>query len=168
MREIADVRVHGTTGETPLLRFERDEAAVLQPLKGHPPFREVRDLVPGASFESARSNSRRSLPALEPTRSSLRAIMNEAMRGNPSAGRFRRRARLPSSRVGHQIQGASVNPFHATPQSRTRLKWRPRQPLPQDGYRTLSRCAGRSRQFARACWPTRRRVYSCAIAATPF
>ena len=77
-------------------------------------------------------------------------------------------ARLPGSRLGHQIQGASINPFHATPQSRTRLRSRPRSPLPQAGYRTLSRGAGRSRQFARACSPTRRRVRFCAIAATPF
>src|ERR1700733_2026620 len=30
MREVADVREHGTTGETPRLRFERDEAAALK------------------------------------------------------------------------------------------------------------------------------------------
>lgn len=45
MREIADVRVHGTTGEGPLARFLRDEAAVLRPLDGRPPFRQVRELV---------------------------------------------------------------------------------------------------------------------------
>jgi transposase len=45
MREIADVRVHGTTGEAPLARFARDEAAALRPLNGRPPFREVRELV---------------------------------------------------------------------------------------------------------------------------
>jgi transposase len=44
MREIADVRVHGTTGEAPLLRFQRDEAAALKPLGGRPPFRQVREL----------------------------------------------------------------------------------------------------------------------------
>jgi hypothetical protein len=27
-REIADVRIHGTTGEQPLVRFQRDEARV--------------------------------------------------------------------------------------------------------------------------------------------
>src|SRR5262252_4121633 len=43
-------------------------------------------------------------------------------------------AKLPGSRLGHQIQGASINPFHATPQSRTRFRWRPRSPLPQAGY----------------------------------
>jgi transposase len=45
MREVADVRVHGTTGETPLARFERDEAKVLRPLEGKPPFEQTRELV---------------------------------------------------------------------------------------------------------------------------
>lgn len=45
MREIADVRVHGTIGEPPIERFRRDEAAALRPLAGRPPFRQVRELV---------------------------------------------------------------------------------------------------------------------------
>lgn len=45
LREIADLRVHGTTGEAPLVRFRRDEAAALKPLAGRPPFRQVRELV---------------------------------------------------------------------------------------------------------------------------
>ena len=45
MREIADVRVHGTTGEPPRVRFERDEAAALKPIAGRPPFRQIRELV---------------------------------------------------------------------------------------------------------------------------
>jgi Integrase core domain len=45
MREVADVRVHGTTGEAPLVRFEREEAAALRPLGGRPPFRQVRELT---------------------------------------------------------------------------------------------------------------------------
>jgi transposase len=45
MREIADRRVHGTTGEIPLVRFRREEAAALAPLDGRPPFRQVRELV---------------------------------------------------------------------------------------------------------------------------
>jgi transposase len=44
-REIADVRVHGTTGETPRERFERDEAAALRSLAGTPPFMTARDLL---------------------------------------------------------------------------------------------------------------------------
>ena len=45
MREVADVRVHGTTGETPLARFVRDEAKALRPLDGKPPFEQTRELV---------------------------------------------------------------------------------------------------------------------------
>jgi transposase len=44
MREIADVRVHGTTGEPPILRFER-EAAALRPLPAKAPFLQVRELT---------------------------------------------------------------------------------------------------------------------------
>jgi transposase len=45
MREIADQRAHGTTGEPPLARFLRDEAATLRPLNGRPPFRQIRELI---------------------------------------------------------------------------------------------------------------------------
>jgi transposase len=45
MREIADRRLHGTTGEVPLVRFKRDEARALKPLDGRAPFRQVRELV---------------------------------------------------------------------------------------------------------------------------
>ena len=37
--------MHGTTGETPRARFERDEAAALRPLAGTPPFISARDLL---------------------------------------------------------------------------------------------------------------------------
>jgi transposase len=43
-REIADVRVHGTTGELPLVRFA-DEAGALRPLGGRAPFGQLRDLI---------------------------------------------------------------------------------------------------------------------------
>lgn len=45
MREVADVRLHGTTGETPIGRFERDEAANLRPLRDRPPFGQLRELT---------------------------------------------------------------------------------------------------------------------------
>jgi transposase len=45
MREVADRRVHGTTGEAPIRRFAREEASALQPLAGRPPFRQVRELA---------------------------------------------------------------------------------------------------------------------------
>jgi hypothetical protein len=44
-REIADVRVHGTTGEAPRERFERDEAVALRSLAGTLPFMTARDLL---------------------------------------------------------------------------------------------------------------------------
>jgi hypothetical protein len=44
MRDIADVRIHGTTGERPIDRFTRIEAASLQPLEGRPPYHQVREL----------------------------------------------------------------------------------------------------------------------------
>ena len=44
MREIADARRHGTTGETPRARFAR-EAERLSPCAGTPPFGQLRDLI---------------------------------------------------------------------------------------------------------------------------
>ena len=44
MRTIADVRVHGTTGERPIDRFQAAEAASLRPLNGRPPYLQVREL----------------------------------------------------------------------------------------------------------------------------
>lgn len=43
-REIADQRVHGTTGEAPMLRFVRDEAKSLKPLPRCGPFLAMREL----------------------------------------------------------------------------------------------------------------------------
>jgi len=45
MREVADTRVHGTTGEAPIERFAREEAAALRRLDGRPPFGQVRELI---------------------------------------------------------------------------------------------------------------------------
>ena len=44
MREVADVRVHGTTAEPPMARFERDERRTLAPLGAKAPFLQVREL----------------------------------------------------------------------------------------------------------------------------
>jgi transposase len=43
MREVADIRVHGTTGETPKQRFRLHECEALKPLKGRAPFLQVRE-----------------------------------------------------------------------------------------------------------------------------
>lgn len=44
-REVANVRVHGTTGEAPMTRFERDEALRLKPLGSRPSFGSLRELT---------------------------------------------------------------------------------------------------------------------------
>jgi hypothetical protein len=44
-REIADQRVHGTTGEVPIERFQRAEASALRPIAGIPPYAASRELV---------------------------------------------------------------------------------------------------------------------------
>lgn len=43
-REVADVRIHGTTGETPMARFLRDERAALRPLPTCGPYAAAREL----------------------------------------------------------------------------------------------------------------------------
>lgn len=43
-REVADVRTHGSTGEAPRDRFEREERAALTPLNGRPPYTQAREL----------------------------------------------------------------------------------------------------------------------------
>jgi transposase len=45
MRDTADARVHGTTKESPLVRFVRDEAQALRPLAGRPSFLGCRELT---------------------------------------------------------------------------------------------------------------------------
>ena len=45
MREVADVRVHGTTAESPIQRFERNERSALAPLAAKAPFLQVRELI---------------------------------------------------------------------------------------------------------------------------
>jgi transposase len=45
VREIADERIHGTTGEAPAARFLREEAGALRPLDGRPPFDPTRELI---------------------------------------------------------------------------------------------------------------------------
>jgi transposase len=44
-RKVADVRVHGTTGDVPLVRFVRSEAQALQPLEDKPSFLAEWELV---------------------------------------------------------------------------------------------------------------------------
>ena len=39
------MRVHGTTGEAPIVRFQRDEAKALRSIAGIPPFHVARELI---------------------------------------------------------------------------------------------------------------------------
>jgi hypothetical protein len=45
VRDVADQRVHGTTGEVPIERFRRAEAGALRSIAGIPPFEMARELV---------------------------------------------------------------------------------------------------------------------------
>jgi transposase len=45
VRDVADQRVHGTTGEVPIERFRRAEASALRSIAGVPPFEMARELV---------------------------------------------------------------------------------------------------------------------------
>jgi len=45
MREVADLRVHGTTGEAPIARFRAQEATALRPLEGRTTFQPMRECV---------------------------------------------------------------------------------------------------------------------------
>jgi transposase len=44
-REVAEMRIHGTTGEAPLARFRREEAKALKPITGIASFRVTRELI---------------------------------------------------------------------------------------------------------------------------
>jgi transposase len=45
VRDVADLRIHGTTGEVPAERFARDEAAALRPIAGRTSFQILRELT---------------------------------------------------------------------------------------------------------------------------
>lgn len=45
MREVADCRVHGTTGEPPIERFRAKESSALRPLEGRTTFQPIRECV---------------------------------------------------------------------------------------------------------------------------
>ena len=44
-REIAEKRIHRTTGEAPIARFAREEAKALKPIIGVTPFSTTRELI---------------------------------------------------------------------------------------------------------------------------
>src|SRR5207237_5949673 len=64
MREVADSRVHGTTGEAPIARFREKEAAALRPLEGRTTFQPVRECVRRVHSDACveRESNRYSVP----------------------------------------------------------------------------------------------------------
>jgi hypothetical protein len=54
LTDVANVRIHGTTGERPEERFQRDEQTVLQPLAPRP-YRSLVLMAPQASVATTRS-----------------------------------------------------------------------------------------------------------------
>lgn len=52
VREVADARVHGTTGERPIERFQRAEAQALAPLAPRAPFEPTRELARRVNSEA--------------------------------------------------------------------------------------------------------------------
>ncbi|HEY5798561.1 MAG TPA: IS21 family transposase [Bosea sp. (in: a-proteobacteria)] len=52
-RDIADLRVHGTSGEAPIDRFLREEAGALRAVRGIPPFTTHRDLMRSVGADCA-------------------------------------------------------------------------------------------------------------------
>jgi hypothetical protein len=76
-REVADVRIHGTTGETPIARFERDEAHRLKPLGGRPSFGSLRELSRVVGNDCA----------IEIDEQLLRAVADRRTRGGNDRGR---------------------------------------------------------------------------------
>jgi len=52
-RDIADLRIHGTTGEAPIDRFLREEAGALRPVRGIPPFTTHRELMRSVGADCA-------------------------------------------------------------------------------------------------------------------
>jgi len=111
-----------------------------------------------------RGCGRKSLICIRP----VARLAGRGLDGNTHAPLISLRDRLLTSHQGHQIQGASIDPFHAGPQSRIRSRRSAKSPWPRGVYRRPCRSAGRSRRSGRACWLTRRRACFCATAPTPF
>jgi hypothetical protein len=64
LEQTANSRVHGTTGEVPQVRLERDERAVLLPLAPHP-YRSVLPLPPSRALGPVASAITRPLLTVE-------------------------------------------------------------------------------------------------------
>lgn len=122
-REVAEVRVHGTTGEAPIVRFRRDEAAALQPIAGRPPFQQTRELIRRVQADCCVEVDRNAYSV--PWR-----LIGETVRVEITAGRLRvlhgdREVATHAERLGRRqrilepghfegVAGAGVRPVVAT------------------------------------------------------
>ncbi|MCK1687957.1 transposase [Bradyrhizobium sp. 145] len=73
-REVANVRIDGTTGEAPMIRFARDEAHRLKPLGGRPSFGSLRDGVAGRNGAVRRPEIAAAVQESSPPHSLLRPL----------------------------------------------------------------------------------------------
>jgi transposase len=132
MRDIADVRIHGTTGERPLDRFTGAEATALQPLNGRPPYHRLRELHRRVHAEGTVEidTNRYSVPwrligtmvTVEVSDGVVRVLQagSEVARHQQADGRRRRivDARHLDGIVGRQPGGAPVSPGDPAPAAR--------------------------------------------------
>jgi transposase len=107
-RDVAEVRVHGTTGEAPIVRFARDEAKVLQPLAGRPPFQQIRELIRRVQADCCVEVDRNAYSV--PWR-----LIGENVRVEISAGRLRvlhadREVAVHDERIGRRQR--AIDPGH--------------------------------------------------------
>ena len=105
MREIADVRVHGTTGEAPMARFARDEAAALRPLAGRAPFVQMRELVRRVQADCASRSTPTAIACLGGSLARACAVVGDGRSGFFMPGaRWRRMSRPPGGASGSSIR----------------------------------------------------------------
>ena len=94
MREVADVRVHGTTAEPPIDRFERDERGALARWPARR--RSCRCASSAAAFTPTPASS--STPTATACRGADRRERHRRRRPSASAGAVRRSAKWPATR----------------------------------------------------------------------
>jgi transposase len=101
-REIADQRVHGTTGEAPAARFTRDEATRLKPLPQCGPFLAMRELSRRVGSDCAVEFDSEPCRAMGPSDNGERLFRPLAAdrRAGPGPGRGRDGAGHPCRRRG--------------------------------------------------------------------
>jgi transposase len=144
MREVADVRVHGTTGEPPLAHFERDEAAALNPLPSKAPFLQVRELArrtpdaciePDNNFACRGSSARHRVPS-----PSARSVLTPGRRACHAQSPLRRAASSTTPPRASSAEAAPACSCRRTPPAPAPVPAELLRPLEQ--YEAPGRAAG--------------------------